>query len=289
MDKPGHTSDVESGHDMPQQGPRVSVIMATYNCAHTLQEALDSLAAQTYRNWDLVVCDDASTDDSHAMLVRFADGNPNKVTILRNEVNSKLAFSLNRCLEHASGDYIARMDGDDISRPERLAAQVAALDNAPDVAVVGTAMQRFDATGIKDVIRLDPAPTRQSMRRGVPFAHATIMMRPETYAALGGYTVSRRTERTEDYDLWFRFFAHGFKGYNLQEPLYLVREDGAAIRRRTLSVRWQGYQTTLFGFRLLGYPRRWYIRPTLELLKILIPPGVVGAYRRWQHRRSRGN
>lgn len=266
--------------------PHVSVIMATFNCAHTLQDALDSIASQNYPYWDLIACDDASTDGSLRILESFAEAHPGKVTILRNDVNSKLAYSLNRCLSQAKGDYIARMDGDDLSRPGRFAAQVNALLAAPHHAVVGTAMQRFDEKGLKDVLRLPPTPTRESMRWGAPFAHATIMMRPEAYAALGGYTVSRRTERTEDLDLWFRFFHAGFTGQNLPEPFYLVREDTAAIKRRTLDVRWQGYQTTLYGYRLLGYPRRWYVRPTLELLKILIPSALIGTYRRWQHRRS---
>ena len=267
-------------------GPKVSVIMATFNAADTVDEALESIAAQTYENWELVVCDDASTDDTLQHLEVFARKYEGRVVVLRNEVNSKLSFSLNRCLEHASGELIARMDADDRSVPERFAKQVDFLASHEGTSVVGTAMQRFDSNGLKDVLELAEKPDRWSMRHGVPFAHATVMVRKEAYEALGGYTVSRRTERGQDYDLWFRFFAAGFQGANLPEPLYQVREDEAAIKRRTFTVRWRSYQTTLIGFKLLGYPKRWYIRPTLALAKGLVPYKAIAAYRAFQAKQN---
>ncbi len=265
--------------------PLVSIIMATFNAAPTLEQALTSIAAQTYSEWELVVCDDASTDRSVEVLRGFADAHPGRVKVLANEVNSKLAFSLNRCLAVARGDLVARMDADDVCRPERLERQVRFLAAHPDIAVVGTAMQRFDNSGLKDVLLLPERPTQEAMRHGVPFAHATIVGRRSMFDVLGGYTVARRTERGQDYDLWFRFFHAGLKGCNLLEALYLVREDRAAIRRRTFRARLNAYRTTLYGFRLLGFPRRWYVAPTLGLLKGFLPTRFALAYRRWENGR----
>jgi glycosyltransferase EpsE len=264
--------------------PVVSVIMATYNCADTVEAALDSIAEQSYPRWEIVLCDDASTDDTYAILKQFAEAHPGRVILLRNEQNRKLPFSLNRCLEHASGELIARMDGDDISRPSRLERQVAFLEENPDVALVGTSMQRFNVDGFGDVVLPPERPNRWTLRSTVPFCHATIMARAGVYEELDGYTVSERTARCEDIDLWFRFFHHGFRGQNLPEPLYLVREDLAAIRRRTLKGRVNLYRTTLRGFRLLDYPRTWYLRPTWSLLKAVVPAQAVSQYRRWQGR-----
>ena len=108
------------------------------------------------------------------------------------------------------------------------------------------------------------------------------------YEVLNGYTVAERTERGQDYDLWFRFFYAGFHGDNLQEALYLVREDEAAIRRRTFKVRWNAFKTTRFGYKLLGYPKRWLIRPAIAMVvKSLIPAKMMLLYREWQGRKQR--
>lgn len=266
--------------------PLVSIVMAAYNCADTLREALASIEAQTYEHWELVVCDDASTDSTPDILEEFARRHGDRVTLLRNQENRRLSYSLNRCLDVARGELVARMDGDDISQPRRLELQVAFLREHSEFDLVGTAMQRFDANGRHDLIVMPDAPDRFSMRWGAPFAHATIMVRAHVYEALGGYTVSPRTVRGQDVDLWYRFFHAGFTGANLADALYLVREDLNAIRRRTPKDRFNSYRTTLIGYRMLGYPLSWYWLPTLHLLKALVPARAVLVYRAWQARRA---
>lgn len=262
--------------------PLVSIIMSAFNSAPTISDALTSIASQTYNPWELIVCDDASTDDTYKILSKFEQAHPGQVSLLQNDTNSKLAYSLNRCLTHASGDFVARMDADDKCLPNRLEMQVEYLQQNPEVDLVGSAMRRFDITGLHDVVRLEYAPDRNSMIRGVCFAHATIMARTEVFRSLGGYVDVDRTLRCEDLDLWFRFHAKGFTGRNLPEALYLVREDKAAVRRRTLSNRWRAYKTTLVGFQQLGYPRRWYLRPTLDLLKGFVPYHLIDIFRNQQ-------
>ena len=98
----------------------VSIIMGIYNCAETLPEAIESILNQTYLNWELIMCDDGSSDDTWKIAIRYAEKYPDKIKILKNESNKGLNYTLNRCLKKATGKYIARMDGDDISMPERL-------------------------------------------------------------------------------------------------------------------------------------------------------------------------
>lgn len=262
----------------------ISIIMSVYNCEQTLCEAIDSILAQTYTNWEFVICNDASTDGTQAILDRYQQQYPEKFLLISNSENKRLAYSLNRCLECASGRYIARMDGDDISSPDRLEKELRFLQTHREFDVVGCAMQRFSSeNGLADVMMPKEHVDKYSMRNGPPFFHATILTYKRVYDALGGYTVSKRTMRAQDYDLWFRFFAEGFRGYNLQETLYFVREDMNAIKRRTFKVRWNAFQTTRIGYRLLGFPKRWLVPQLFWLIvKSLVPYRLVYLIRRIQ-------
>lgn len=263
---------------------KISILMGIYNCAPTLKEAIDSILAQTYSNWELILCDDCSTDNTYEIAKQYQQQCPDKIILLKNEKNSRLAFTLNHCLEVATGDYVARMDGDDISVPERFEKQVAFLKKHLDIVLVGTAMQRFSDDGSLGAIAYcEEFPNKDTpYKKGLVFNHATIMAYRSVYNELGGYTVSPRTVRGQDRDLWYRFLAAGYKGANLQEPLYMVREDENAIKRRSAKVRWNSYKTEIIGYKRLNY--KWYrfIKPTLKLSKILVPSGAMLKYREWQ-------
>ncbi len=265
---------------------KISVIMAIYNCAQYLSEAINSILNQTYTNWELILCDDASTDETYQVATEYKKRYPNKIILIQNEKNSKLSYSLNHCLKYATGEYVARMDGDDICAPERFEKQVNYLKAHPEYQVVGTDMQHFNEhTGMADVVKSVANPNYYSLRNHIPYHHATIMTYKFVYDKVGGYTVSERTVRAQDYDLWFRFYHEGFNGNNIHEPLYFMREDVNAIRRRTFKVRWNALKTTYIGYKLLGYPKWWLIRPTfMALYKSLIPFGAVEMYRNWQAR-----
>ena len=259
----------------------VSIIMGIYNCADTLSEAIDSIIKQTYTNWELILCDDCSTDNkTYELALAYRDKYPDKIIVIRNHINSKLAYSLNRCLEKATGKFIARMDGDDISVINRLEKQVNFLKNNPEYHLVGTLMRRFDNNGEHDVIPMIEYPNKYSLKKGVPFSHATIMTYKYVYDELGGY--NERLFRSQDYELWFRFYAKGYKGYNIQEPLYLVREDIHAIKRRTLKNRISVLLIQYNGYKQLNYPLYWYYMPILIFFKAFVPKSVICLYRKYQ-------
>ena len=125
----------------------VSVIMGIYNCADALPEAIDSLLAQTFTDWNLVMCDDGSRDATYEVAERYRRTYPERITLLKNEQNMGLNYTLNRCLSVADGAYIARQDGDDVSMPTRFEKEAAILDASPDIAIVSTAMTYFDENG----------------------------------------------------------------------------------------------------------------------------------------------
>ena len=268
------------------ENEKISVIMAVYNCAEYLPDAIESILNQTYTNWELILCDDASADNTYEVAKRYRDSNPEKIILVKNKENKKLSYGLNKCLKLANGKYVARMDGDDKCLPERFERQVAYLKAHPEYDLVGTAMQRFDDKGLGGINYSIDNPDYYTLRRHVPFHHATIMTYKYVYDKLDGYTDLPQVERVEDYDLWFRFYALGFNGNNLRDPLYLVREDRNAVKRRKRKYRINGIRTTIKGFSLLKYPRWWLIEPiSVSLMKCVIPNKFMEAYRSWQNRR----
>lgn len=262
--------------------PKVSVLLATYNCEKTIAESIDSIIAQTFNDWECVICDDCSADNTYSVLLQYKEKYPDKFIIIRNEVNSKLSYSLNRCLKVASGEYMARMDGDDISLPDRFSMQVDFLDSHSDYDAVGSVTTLFDESGDYGMADYPEFPDKFTLYRQVPFAHPAVMLRKSAYDKLGGYTVSKRTVRSQDYDLWFRFFAAGFKGYNIQIPLLRFREDKNAVTRRTAKVRFNATRTLLIGYRMLKYPIYYYPKAFKPMLKIFIPYKFIY----WYHHRK---
>jgi glycosyltransferase EpsE len=258
---------------------KVSIIMGIYNCAETLPQALDSILNQTYENWQVIMCDDCSNDQTFRTAEDYKARYPHKIKLIQNVENLGLAATLNHCLKFADGEYIARMDGDDVAVPERLEKQVAFLENNPEYDLVSTWMIPFDEKGEGNPSGLLNQPNKYSLLTSVPFAHATILARKVVYDHLGGYTILRRTTRGQDLDLWFRFYHAGYKGYVLQEGLYKVREDQSSFKRKKLIYRIHEMQTRLLGYRLLKFPLKYYPLALRPVIVGLIPSQMMYAYR----------
>lgn len=225
--------------------------MGIYNCAETLAESLDSLLAQTFTDWELVMCDDDSGDDTHKIAEAYQKAHPDKIRLIKNKRNIGLNRTLNRCLELADGEYIARQDGDDISFPERFEKEVQALDANPEISIVSTAMTYFDENGTWGQSRPNDFPQSNDFIFGTPFCHAPAMVRREAYLAVGGYAVDDKLLRVEDYDLWTRMYANGFRGMNIPEPLYAMRDDRNAYSRRKFKYRLNEFYARINAAKLL--------------------------------------
>ena len=211
--------------------------MGIYNCASTLQEALDSLYAQTFQDFEIILCDDGSQDNTYEVALENQRQHDN-IVLLRNEQNMGLNATLNKCLSAAKGEYIARMDGDDISLPTRFEKQVQFLDENCKYAIVSTPMIHFDKNGeiYRGGVR-EGEVNKHIFNYGSPFCHAPSMVRATAFNDVGGYTVHPWLIRIEDYDLWRRLYEKGYIGYNLGEHLYMMRDDMNAIKRRTFRAR----------------------------------------------------
>lgn len=260
----------------------ISIIMATYNCEKTVEKAIDSILAQTYDDWVMIICDDGSSDRTLEILHRYAEDYPGRFLILRNEENKKLPYSLNRCIRAAKTELIARMDGDDWCHPERLQKQIDYLMAHPEVDLVGTGVSVWNGEKQVSSIIKTPYPTPETMTRANAFSHATIMTYKRVYDALGGYDEDPMVLRVEDVDLWCRFLAAGFQGYNLPDELYMILEDDNAAKRRTFRARLNSARTRNRGYRLMGF-RGWVcIKPYLIVLKAFVPIGIYRKIHVWK-------
>lgn len=268
--------------------PKISIIMGVYNCEDTLRECIDSILGQTYSNWELIICDDCSKDRTLDIVIEYSKKYPDKIKFIKNEKNITLAPTLNRCIEIATGDYIARQDGDDISINNRLEEQVKFLIENPQFDLVGTKMIVFDEYGIKGIRGVDKKiPNKFTMLEGTAFCHATILAKRRVYEKLKGYRINKYTTRCEDMDLWFRFFEYGFRGYNLDIPLYKVRDDNSAYKRRTFRNYFNVFVISLRGYMKLNIPIKYYVYLIKPLITPLIPKRIIKKYHNKKLNRNR--
>jgi len=207
--------------------PLVSVLLATHNDARFLGEAVDSVLAQSFGDLELIVVDDASDEAVEG----FDDA---RAKVLRNETRLGLAASLNRALDVADGKYVARLDSDDVARPDRIERQVARIGTAPRVAVVGSAVVDLDEHGRSGRTHVMPSGTRPLRWLALfssPFFHPTVLVDREQLES-HGLRYDPEFLESEDYDLWARLFAFA-DGDNLREALVLKRvHAGQASQRR---------------------------------------------------------
>ena len=265
---------------------RVSIIMGIYNCEKTLAESIRSIVDQTFEDWELILCDDGSTDSTYNIAAEFERNYPGKIILLQNQTNMGLNVTLNRCLGVAKGEYIARQDGDDVSLPSRLEREVEILENHPEFVVTSTPNTRFDETGDWGYSKLIAEPDKEDLMRGPVFAHASCLIRKEAMDAVGGYSVSSWLMRVEDYHLWYKLFLHGFKGFNLSESLYRCRDDRNAQKRRNFRNRINESYVKWLIFRNLKLPKRHFFLIFKPILIGLLPGNVYNILHRWKFERQ---
>lgn len=257
---------------------KVSIIMGIYNCEKTIEKAINSIINQDYLNWELIMCDDASRDNTYSIAQKYSEMYPKKIILLKNEKNLKLAATLNKCLSKATGEYIARMDSDDLVISDRFSKQVKFLEENLDYSVVGGAAILYDENGEKGVRTPKEIPQKEDLIFNVPHMHPTIMMRKEIYNILEGYRVCEFTERGQDEDMWFRFYSKGFKGYNLQVPVIKYHEGLADYKKRSIKQAKFAVKRKYYGYKLLGVSKGKFIYILKPLIAAMIPDKFMYLY-----------
>lgn len=231
----------------------ISVIMGVYNPKDKvgLELAVDSILQQTCSSYEFIIYDDASCEQD-AELLRNLAAKDNRIRLLRGEENQGLAHALNECLKVAKGKYIARMDADDRSSPERLQVQMDFLESHKEWAFVGLSAQLFDELGVWGYRQMVKNPDARDFLKYSPYVHPTVMFRKSVLMEIGGYLESEDTRRCEDYELFMRLYCEGQYGCNIEGNLFFYREDRDWYDKRKLHQRIAETKIRYRGFRKMG-------------------------------------
>lgn len=216
--------------------PLVSVVMPAFNEApEMISGAVESILNQTYPDIELHIFDDSTKEETRAAIDRYASDL--RVIVHRAEERVGFIKSLNRGLDTAKGQYIARMDGDDWSFPDRFEKEVSFLEDHPDVAVVGGQMNIMDENGTVTSSRSYPTGGLKfklfSCIRN-PLAHPTVMIRREVVDK--GYRYDESLKMSEDLDLWLRLMNDGYKLANIPDTVLNYRVMGNFLEKRSSDV-----------------------------------------------------
>lgn len=248
----------------------ISVIIAAHNCQKHIRECLDSIIKQTFKDIEIIVCDDNSSDSTYTILQEYASDN--KIILLKNEKNQGAAFSRNRCLAIASGEFIAIQDADDYSDIRRLEIQYNYLVQRNSIDFVSTGLIIFNSEGLYDE-RLPKiqCPAKKDFLMNLPFMHATTMFKKDILLKIDGYRVAWETKRGQDYDLFMRIYATGGCGENLNEVLYFYRYDQMSKMKRKYRYRVGESIIRYKGFKNMGILLRGLIYVIKPLVVGLLP------------------
>lgn len=208
--------------------PIVTIIMPVHNGEKYLREAIESILAQTFSNFTFLIIDDGSTDDSVNIINSYDD---NRIKLLINEKNIGISKSLNRGIDNSQTKYIARMDQDDISFPNRIEEQINFMEAHPEIGICGTWMMAFNEEKQK-VLKKRPVKNndiRAMLLFNNPMAHPTVMIRKESLDA-NNLRYNHEFDGLEDYDLWERM-SMVTKMENIPKALLLYRLHSTQLSR----------------------------------------------------------
>ncbi|MCM1294201.1 MAG: glycosyltransferase family 2 protein [Muribaculaceae bacterium] len=203
--------------------PKVSVLMPAYNSAKYISVAIDSILNQTFTDFELIIINDGSTDNTAEIVHKYTD---TRIKFIDNTQNQGLIAVLNQGLDLCAGEYIARMDSDDISMPERLAKQVAYMDANPDVCVVGAWIQMFGDKN-KQIKYPESVKLFDLLIYGSQVAHPTSMLRTSVLRK-NNIRYDSAYLHAEDYGLWATLAKYG-KIHNLQQVLLKYRYHKSSV------------------------------------------------------------
>ncbi len=208
--------------------PKISVLMASYNEGKYLKEAIDSILNQTFKDFELIIINDGSSDNTSEILSIYAD---ERIKIISNEVNIGLIGSLNKGLKECRGEFIARFDADDISEPTRLEEQLMFLEDNQNYCLVGSGVRLINSQGDLLAIRIESNNyyvLQWKMLINNPFIHPTWFFRRKLLKEMTGYLSEPENEYVEDYDFLVRL-SKICKATNIKKPLLRYRIHGEQV------------------------------------------------------------
>lgn len=249
---------------------KVSIIMGIFkpNNEEQIFQSIQSIIEQDFKDWEFIICNDGSDEKYEPVFTKISSLDE-RIVYLKAERNQGLASALNQCLAVSKGKYIARMDDDDISLPQRLSTLYNFLEEHLEYGWVGSNAELLGEQGIWGTRKVKEKPAKTDFLPHSPYIHPSVMFRREVLEKMGGYNTSKLTQRCEDYELFMRLHQEGYKGYNIQESLLLYREDANSYQRRKYKFRVREMRVRYAEFKKLGILR-------ISTLPYVMKPVLVG-------------
>ncbi|MCR0523018.1 MAG: glycosyltransferase family 2 protein [Clostridium sp.] len=265
----------------------VSILMAAYNSEKYISEAIESVLAQSYKNWELIICDDCSNDSTLQISKKYSHIDP-RIKVIRNKENSGQATARNNAFKNCTGSYIAILDSDDRFHSDKIKIQVDFLMKNINVGFVGCCAYMFNEDiGVYGKIKKKRQPSTLDVLRNNGFVCATIMMKREVFEKVGHYTISKTLRTGEDYNLICKIYDAGYIGANLPEFLYEYRVDNTNYKRRNYSSYYSEFKTAFHcirnnWFSRFNIPKKYMIFAFTPLIKGIIPKSIVKFYHKYR-------
>jgi len=210
----------------------ISVVLPCFNGEKFIEASIASIQQQSYNDLEIIVIDDGSTDNSFRICNRLADKDP-RIRLIKNDRNQGLIFTLNKGISLAKGDFIARMDADDLSHPKRLETQLHYLKQHPEIDILGTDLTVIDQYNnkVKNVSKICYSTTAINFSSyfAQPLVHGSILARTEV---LKKHNYSTDYLHCEDYELWLRLMSKGYRMANLDVKLYQYRINSDSVSNK---------------------------------------------------------
>ncbi|MDO5521290.1 MAG: glycosyltransferase [bacterium] len=268
--------------------PKVSIIMGVYNVLEKEQliDAVESMLNQTMQEFEFIIYDDGSDQETIRILEEIV-ARDSRILLILGEQNRGLGFALNECIRVAKGSYIARMDADDISLPQRLEYQVAFLEKHSEFDWIGCNTYLREKNENWGKRTMTEKPDISQFLKYSPYIHPTVVFRRKLFDEGYFYSTSQNGRRCEDYELFLRLHIAGYHGFNLQQTLFCYREDREAFKKRKFRYRVEEAIIRYSYLRRLDLPclEKWLgiIRP---ILVGILPSFFIKWYKRKLGRRE---
>ncbi|WP_175990104.1 glycosyltransferase [Bacillus sp. Marseille-Q1617] len=242
---------------------KITIILATYNAEQYLNDCLNSISSQSYKNFNVNIIDDHSNDNTVKIIKDWCEIDPRFNLIDIHSQNKGLTYTLNELLESSDSEIIARMDADDLMMVNRLEKQYKFLIENPEISVVGSWAIEIDEDNHLGKIRKVPM-SNKSINKVIPFVnpiiHPSVMFRKNDIVKIGSYNEKYRF--AQDYELWFKCVENKLKLFNINEPLIKYRVSSKHVEKRKIS------------YRLIDFKIRWQ---GTKKLKIIFPVRVFSS------------
>ena len=251
--------------------PKISVIMSVYNAQTYLDEAINSILVQSFRDFEFLIIDDCSNDDSSNILDLAAQKDVRIKTFVNSE-NLGLTKNLNKLIQMSNGEYIARMDADDISLSERFMEQIEHFESHRNIDIIGTFSENISNEGKITGARKVPITHDEIIKLLPilnPLSHPTVMFRAAALKRIGGYDERYRT--SQDFHLWYKAVGCGLQIHNIPKILFQYRMNDNYISRKSFKYRMNEFKIKLDGYRLIGLPWYKYHAALLSLALAFVP------------------